>query len=56
MRQKIFKNPTVYQIIAKKYGVSEKYVGMIARGERIPKRGIGLKIEEEIKEIINNNN
>ncbi|CAL2108218.1 XRE family transcriptional regulator [Tenacibaculum sp. 190524A02b] len=44
-------NETTYQSIAKEFGVSTEYVGMIARGEREPKRGKGLKIKEALEQL-----
>ena len=43
---------TTYQIIAEKFDTNTAYVGQIARGERIPKRGKGLKIKKELDKII----
>ncbi|WP_139423011.1 XRE family transcriptional regulator [Chryseobacterium mulctrae] len=42
---------TPYQIIAEKCDCNALYVGQIARGERIPIRGKGLKVLKEIKKI-----
>lgn len=43
---------TPYQKIAREFNTSLVYVGQIARGERIPQRGKGLKIKERIIELI----
>ncbi|MGR3790701.1 XRE family transcriptional regulator [Flavobacterium sp. TN-1] len=48
--------PTPYQVIARKYNTCEMYVGQIARGERIPKRGKGLNIKQELEKLIQNEN
>ncbi|AZA90949.1 Uncharacterised protein [Chryseobacterium nakagawai] len=45
------KSVTVYQTIAKKHNTDAEYVGKIARGERIPTRGKGLKILKELKDL-----
>lgn len=45
------KSATVYQVIAKKYNTDAEYVGKIARGERKPVRGKGLKILKELKSL-----
>jgi transcriptional regulator with XRE-family HTH domain len=44
-------NMTIYSRIACKHGVSRGYVGKIARGERIPLRGRGLKAWNELKKV-----
>ncbi|PTT19503.1 hypothetical protein DBR28_21365 [Chryseobacterium sp. HMWF028] len=49
------KRETVYQSIAKKHNTEAEYVGKIARGERTPVRGKGLKILNELKELTNQN-
>lgn len=51
LRDKL-KIETPYQIIAKEFEVSAKFVGMIARGERVPTRGKGLQIKQRIEEMI----
>jgi hypothetical protein len=43
---------TVYQQIAKKYRTDADYVGKIARGERTPKSGKGLKIKNELEQLV----
>ena len=45
---------TPYQKIAADCGVSAKFVGMIARGERVPKRGKGAEVLEQIKKLTGN--
>lgn len=53
LRQPVkFKTP--YQEIAEKFKVGTFYVGQIARGERTPVRGKGLKVLKEIEKLINN--
>jgi uncharacterized protein YdbL (DUF1318 family) len=47
------KNKTHYQIIAENNGVSVDFVGKIARGERLPKRGKGLEVKKELELLIN---
>ncbi|GEM58403.1 XRE family transcriptional regulator [Flavobacterium oreochromis] len=47
---------TPYQRIAQLLDTDVAYVGQIARGERIPKRGKGLKIKQEIEKLIQNEN
>ena len=44
---------TPYQKVAREFDTTELYVGQIARGERIPKRGKGLKIKERLNELTN---
>ena len=44
------KNRTLYQMIAEKRGCTDQFVGKIARGERIPKRGIGLLVLNDLNE------
>lgn len=48
--KKIQKTP--YQEVAEKFSTTELYVGQIARGERKPTRGKGLKIKKELEAII----
>lgn len=50
LNDKLFskKEETLYQKVAKKYGVSPDYVGLIARGKRKAIRGKGLKIKNEL--------
>ena len=45
---------TPYQIIAEKFDTDVLYVGQIARGERVPIRGKGLKILNEIQRLTQN--
>lgn len=53
LAKKIKKNTeTVYQQIAKKYKTDADYVGKIARGDRIPVRGKGLLIKNELEKLI----
>lgn len=52
--RKTVKIRTPYQLIADKLNTSELYVGQIARGERIPIRGKGLRILNELKKLTNN--
>lgn len=42
---------TPYQKVARELDTTELYVGQIARGERIPKRGKGLKIQARLNEL-----
>jgi hypothetical protein len=49
--RKTVKSKTPYQIIANEFNTSELYVGQIARGDRLPIRGKGLKILNRLKEI-----
>jgi len=42
---------TPYQRVAKEFSVTSRFVGMIARGERKPLRGKGLKIKERLEQI-----
>lgn len=42
------KRLTPYQLIGRKYCVNAHFVGMIAQGHRIPKRGKGLQILNEL--------
>ncbi|AZB17608.1 XRE family transcriptional regulator [Chryseobacterium indologenes] len=48
------RSETPYQAIAKKHNTNAEYVGKIARAERIPIRGKGLQILNELKKITNN--
>ena len=38
--------------IAKKFNTDLAYVSQIARGQRIPTRGKGLKIKKELEELV----
>ncbi len=49
------KKTTPYREVAKKVGISEYYVGQIARGERRPKRGKGAEALRELERIANEN-
>lgn len=40
-----------YEIVAKEFSTTVLYVGQIARGERIPKRGKGLEIQKRLNEL-----
>jgi len=42
---------TPYQLVAEKCNTTTLYVGQIARGERKPIRGKGLRILNELKEL-----
>ncbi len=42
---------TPYQVIADELDTTVLYVGQIARGERIPIRGKGLKILNKLKQL-----
>ena len=42
---------THYQTIALEFGVSPRFVGMIARNERSPKRGAGLLVKQKLDSI-----
>lgn len=44
-------NKTTYQVIAEKFNTEADYVGKINRGKRIPQRGKGLKIYNELKKF-----
>jgi len=50
--RKTVQRKTVYQEIADKFNSNALYVGQIARGERIPIRGKGLKILNELQQLI----
>jgi hypothetical protein len=55
LAQKVKKlGETPYQMVAREFETSEFYVGQIARGERIPQRGKGLKIKIRLKELTQN--
>jgi len=57
LSDKIIKNyerTTPYTRIAKELGVSARFVGMIARGERVPMRGKGLLVKKKLEELIAN--
>lgn len=49
--RKPVKFKTTYQRIAEKFDVGVFYVGQIARKERVPIRGKGLKVLREIERI-----
>lgn len=54
LAQKIKKiSQTPYQSIATEFNTTVLYVGQIARGERIPQRGKGLKIKNKLEELTN---
>ena len=58
LSEKIPKNygwDTPYTRIAKEVGVSAKFVGMIARGERIPIRGKGLLVKFKLEALVADN-
>jgi hypothetical protein len=42
---------TPYQKVAREFDTTALYVGQIARGERVPTRGKGLKIKERLNEL-----
>lgn len=51
--EKLKKLPqTPYQQIAEKFETTPLYVGMIARGERNPTKGKGLKIKNYLTELL----
>ncbi|WP_066435485.1 hypothetical protein [Chryseobacterium sp. CCH4-E10] len=52
--RKTVKFTTPYQEIAAEFDTDPLYVGQIARGERKPIRGKGLKILNKIKELTQN--
>jgi len=55
LSEKIPKNyrwDTPYTRIAKELGVSAKFVGMIARGERVPQRGKGMLVIEKLEALV----
>lgn len=45
------KRETPYQRVARELDSSEIYVGQIARGQRNPTRGKGLKIKKMLEEL-----
>lgn len=45
------KTETPYQKVAREFSTTELYVGQIARGERVPKRGKGLQILHRLQEL-----
>ncbi|WP_455971945.1 XRE family transcriptional regulator [Bacteroides congonensis] len=52
------KRTTPYREIAKKVGVTERYVGKIATGSRVPKRSSGkaMQVLEELKKMCDETN
>lgn len=46
------KSETLYQQVARELETTELYVGQIAREERVPTRGKGLKIKNRLKELL----
>lgn len=42
---------TPYQRVAREFNVTTMYVGMVARGDRNPIRGKGLKIKQRLQEL-----
>lgn len=53
IRKNMKKEPTVYQRIANKHGVSYGYVAKIAEGYRTPTKKVGLEILNELKKLAN---
>ena len=53
--QKNYERTTPYTRIAKELGVSARFVGMIARGERVPKRGKGLEVMTKLEILVAKN-
>lgn len=49
---------TPYQQVAQKCGVTERYVGKIARGQRVPKRnsGKGMEVLKELQKMCEETN
>lgn len=47
------KHKPVYVQVAEKFGVTPRFVGQIARGERKGLRGKGLLVKEELELLIN---
>lgn len=47
------KRKTLYQEVGEKFGVSARYVGQIARAERIPRRNTGkaMKVLRELEKM-----
>lgn len=45
------KTKTPYEMVAEEFDTSVIYVGQIARGERIPKRGKGLQVKQRLQEL-----
>ena len=45
------KSETTYQKVAREFNTTSRYVAQIAREERIPQRGKGLKIKARLKEL-----
>ncbi len=43
---------TPYQMVAREFGVSAKFVGMVARGERKAVRGKGLEIKKRLEQMV----
>ncbi|ROH98316.1 XRE family transcriptional regulator [Chryseobacterium sp. G0240] len=54
--RKSVKIRTPYQEIAYKFSSNALYVGQIARGERVPIRGKGLKILKELEKRVQQTN
>lgn len=52
-KKNVVNNKTTYQIIADKFDTDADYVGKINRGARVPQRGKGLKIYNELKKYNN---
>ncbi len=49
------KKKTPYQVLADKYKTSYNYISQIATGMRKPQRGKGLKIKQELEQLVNQN-
>jgi len=52
--QKNYERSTPYTRIANELEVTAKFVGMIARGERVPTRGKGLLVLAKLNELVDN--
>jgi hypothetical protein len=46
------KYKSIYVIVAEKVGVTPRFVGQIARGERKGLRGKGLEVKKELESLI----
>lgn len=51
LTEKKIVEPSIYVQLAKKFGVTEVYVGLINNGNRKPTRGKGLKVRQALEQL-----
>lgn len=52
IRKKFKRQQNPFEVVAQKYSTTARYVRQIARGERKPVRGKGLKIKMELEKMV----